>query len=115
MSTGPDWPGGNFACMIRRPATDSGALRNCSAKSSVSRPLRLPSAPASSTASTAAISAPGRALTSAPIRGHSAEGLPALNADFGSAASTAGSSVIPARTVTAMPIASTGPIQRVAL
>ena len=64
-------PGRNFSCIRRSPSTDSGGERNCSAKSSVPLSRRLPSAPAISSASTAAASAAGRALTNAPIRGHS--------------------------------------------
>ncbi len=49
------------------------------------------------------------------MRGHSGEERRLRKAVAGSAARIAGSNVTPASTVTAVPIASTGPIQRVAL
>ncbi len=64
---------------------------------------------------TPAARASGRFFTIAPIRGQIFDGLSARKDLRGSALRIAGSSVMPARTLIAVPIASTGPIQRVAL
>ena len=97
--------------------TDSGALRKLSANDSGGRSSSAPSAPATSTAPTTRIVAPGRIRTKPPIDAHTrlpVRGLAGQKTRAPTIESSAGSNVRPAATVTAVPTASTGPIVAVA-
>ena len=82
-STGAARPGPNSSWMSASARTDSGSERKASVKSSVPLFARLPSAPAASTASATAVTAPGRAATSAPTRRHVRPGPAAGGAHAG--------------------------------